>query len=73
MDTVLHPLCRDVLLFCFLSDFPVTSCAVKYLQYQPNGRWNISKMLYKTSRLRGRNTLYCVFQINWNVLQIARE
>ena len=29
-----------------------------YLQYQPNGRWNMSKMLYKISILSGCPTVY---------------
>ena len=29
-----------------------------YLQYQPNGPWNMSKMPYKISRMRGRPTVY---------------
>ena len=32
------------------------------MQYQPNGRgrWNVSKMIYKISRLSGRPTVYII-------------
>ena len=36
----------------------VTNWAAQYLQYQPIGRWNISKILNKISWIRGRPRLY---------------
>ena len=42
-----HPISCDVY-FCFLLEVPVTNWAAQQLQYQLNGRWNMSKMLYKT-------------------------
>ena len=42
----------------FLLEVSVTNWATQYLQYQPNGRWNMSKMLNKISRLSGRHIVY---------------
>ena len=57
MYTVWHPLSRDVL-FCYLSEVPVTNWAAQWLQYQLNGRWNMTKMLSKISQLNGSPTVY---------------
>lgn len=54
--TVWRPLSRDVL-FWFRSEVPLTHLAAQYLQYQPNGRWNMSNMLYKISRPSRHHTL----------------
>ena len=45
-------------MFCFVSEVPVINWAAQLLQYQPNSRWNMSKMIYKTSRLSGRLIVY---------------
>ena len=61
--TVGRPLSCNVV-FCFLSDAPVSNRASQYLQYQPNVRWNMSKTLYKISRPCGRPTVYSVVQVS---------
>ena len=40
-----------IILFCYLPEVSVTSWAAQWLQYQHNGRWNMSNMLYKTSQM----------------------
>ena len=45
-------------MFCFVSEVPVINWAAQLLQYQPNSRWNMSIMIYKTSRLSGRLIVY---------------
>ena len=55
MYTLGRPLSRDVSA-CFISEVHVTNWgnwAAQQLQYQPTGRQNVSKMLYKTSQLSG--------------------
>ena len=47
---MLCPLSRELMMFCF-------GFSLK-LQYQPNDRRNMSKILNEISRLRGRNTVY---------------
>ena len=54
------PLSRNVL-FCLWWEVLVTNWAAQYLQYQSNGWWNMSKLLYKISWLRGWRTLYYAF------------
>ena len=49
---------HSVAKFCFLLEVAVTNRAAHYLQYQPNRRWNVSKILYRISRLRGCPTVY---------------
>ena len=57
--TVWRPLSCDVL-FCFPSLVPDTNWAAHYLQNQPTGRWNMSKMLHKLSRLSRCHTVYVI-------------
>ena len=64
-----HALSRDVLFF-FLSEDQVTNWAAQYLQYQPNGRWNMSKLFSKISRLRGRPTVNADRNIMHNKISV---
>ena len=56
--TVGRPLIRNVL-FCFLPEVLVNNWSVQQLQYQPNGRWNMSKTLNKPLWMRSRLTVQC--------------
>ena len=51
---------HSVAMFCFVifRKFPVTNWAAQSLQYQLNGRWNMTKMLSKISQFNGSPTVY---------------
>ena len=62
MNIIHNTLCGipSIAMFCFvlfrMFQLPIglhSSCSI-----QPNGRWNMSKMFYKISRLSGRPSVY---------------